>query len=323
MAKDGDYAQLRLPSGEVRRFHVNCRAVVGQVGNLDHENVSLGKAGRNRWRGRAPSVRGVAMNPVDHPMGGGEGKSSGGRHPCSPWGKPTKGLKTRKTQAERQAHRAPPDEVAGEDIHGAFNQEGPVRRRAARAEDRDAEPQRGEAGASRPGRGARRCCPSSWATRSRCTTATSSSRSTSPRTWSATSSASSCPTRVFRGHGQHVAEKTPGARRTREVEPCKRKPSSGTCGSPRASATRCSTSSAAGRGERPDHAAVHAQGGSAHRAEGAQVGGRERAPRGQGAARGPVREGSDRRGRAHAEALAAPGAGARDPDPEAHEPRRR
>jgi large subunit ribosomal protein L2 len=96
MAKDGDYAQLRLPSGEVRSFHVNCRAVVGQVGNLDHENVSIGKAGRNRWRGRNPSVRGVAMNPVDHPMGGGEGKSSGGRHPTTPWGKKTKGLKTRR-----------------------------------------------------------------------------------------------------------------------------------------------------------------------------------------------------------------------------------
>ena len=96
MAKEGDYAQLRLPSGEVRRFHVNCRAVIGQVGNLDHENQSLGKAGRSRWRGRSPSVRGVAMNPVDHPMGGGEGKTSGGRHPCSPWGKITKGLKTRK-----------------------------------------------------------------------------------------------------------------------------------------------------------------------------------------------------------------------------------
>jgi len=96
MAKEGDYAQLRLPSGEVRRFHVNCRAVVGQVGNLDHENISYGKAGRRRWLGRLGSVRGVAMNPVDHPMGGGEGKSSGGRHPCSPWGKITKGLKTRK-----------------------------------------------------------------------------------------------------------------------------------------------------------------------------------------------------------------------------------
>jgi len=96
MAKDGDYAQLRLPSGEVRMFHVNCRAVIGQVGNLDHENVSSGKAGRTRWLGRSPSVRGVAMNPVDHPMGGGEGKTSGGRHPCSPWGQSAKGLKTRK-----------------------------------------------------------------------------------------------------------------------------------------------------------------------------------------------------------------------------------
>jgi large subunit ribosomal protein L2 len=96
MAKEGDYAQLRLPSGEVRRFHITCRAVVGQVGNLDHENVSYGKAGRMRWRGRNPSVRGVAMNPVDHPMGGGEGKSSGGRHPTTPWGKKTKGLKTRR-----------------------------------------------------------------------------------------------------------------------------------------------------------------------------------------------------------------------------------
>jgi large subunit ribosomal protein L2 len=95
MAKEGDYAQMRLPSGEMRRFHVNCRAVVGQVGNVEHENVSYGKAGRMRWRGRYPSVRGVAMNPVDHPMGGGEGKSSGGRHPCSPWGKNAKGLKTR------------------------------------------------------------------------------------------------------------------------------------------------------------------------------------------------------------------------------------
>jgi large subunit ribosomal protein L2 len=80
----------------VRSFHVNCKAVIGQVGNLDHENISYGKAGRRRWLGRSPSVRGVAMNPVDHPMGRGEGKSSGGRHPCSPWGKITKGLKTRK-----------------------------------------------------------------------------------------------------------------------------------------------------------------------------------------------------------------------------------
>jgi large subunit ribosomal protein L2 len=96
MAKEGKYVQLRLPSGEVRMFLNTCRATVGQVGNLDHENVNLGKAGRSRWLGRRPKVRGVAMNPVDHPMGGGEGKSSGGRHPCSPWGMPAKGYRTRK-----------------------------------------------------------------------------------------------------------------------------------------------------------------------------------------------------------------------------------
>jgi len=96
MAKDGDYAHLRLPSGEVRLVHLNCYATLGQVGNIDHENVVLGKAGASRWRGRRPKVRGVAMNPVDHPMGGGEGKASGGRHPCSPWGQQAKGFRTRK-----------------------------------------------------------------------------------------------------------------------------------------------------------------------------------------------------------------------------------
>ena len=95
MAKEGRYAQVRLPSGEVRRVFMECKATIGQVGNIDHENVSLGKAGRSRWLGRSPHVRGVVMNPVDHPMGGGEGKSSGGRHPCTPWGVPTKGHKTR------------------------------------------------------------------------------------------------------------------------------------------------------------------------------------------------------------------------------------
>jgi len=95
MAKEGKYALLRLPSGEVRQVPQRCRATVGQVGNIDHYNVSLGKAGRSRWLGRRPSVRGVAMNPVDHPMGGGEGRSSGGRHPCTPWGKLIKGYKTR------------------------------------------------------------------------------------------------------------------------------------------------------------------------------------------------------------------------------------
>jgi large subunit ribosomal protein L2 len=96
LAKEGNYALLRMPSGEVRKVLSRCRATVGQVGNIDHYNISLGKAGRRRWMGRRPHVRGVAMNPVDHPMGGGEGRSSGGRHPCTPWGKPTKGYKTRK-----------------------------------------------------------------------------------------------------------------------------------------------------------------------------------------------------------------------------------
>ena len=96
VAKEGNMAQLRLPSGEVRLIRMECYATVGEVGNLDRENVSYGKAGRMRWRGRRPKVRGVAMNPVDHPLGGGEGKSSGGRHPVTPWGQPTKGYKTRK-----------------------------------------------------------------------------------------------------------------------------------------------------------------------------------------------------------------------------------
>ena len=99
MAKEGSYVLVRLPSGEVRKFHHLCRACVGQVGNREHESAKLGKAGRTRWFGKRPSVRGVAMNPVDHPMGGGEGKSSGGRHPCTPWGKPTKGYKTRRNKA--------------------------------------------------------------------------------------------------------------------------------------------------------------------------------------------------------------------------------
>lgn len=98
MAKEGSYAQVRLPSGEVRKILVECKATLGQVGNIEHENVSIGKAGRTRWKGRRPIVRGVVMNPIDHPMGGGEGRSSGGRHPCTPWGVPTKGYKTRKNR---------------------------------------------------------------------------------------------------------------------------------------------------------------------------------------------------------------------------------
>jgi len=95
VAKDGKKAILKMPSGEVRTVPIICYATIGQVSNVDHKNVVWGKAGASRWRGRRPSVRGVAMNPVDHPMGGGEGRSSGGRHPCTPWGKPTKGYKTR------------------------------------------------------------------------------------------------------------------------------------------------------------------------------------------------------------------------------------
>lgn len=98
MAKEGDYVTLRLPSGEVRMVHRRCFATIGEMGNATHENVIIGKAGKSRWLGRRPHVRGVAMNPFDHPHGGGEGRTSGGRHPCTPWGKPTKGYKTRKKQ---------------------------------------------------------------------------------------------------------------------------------------------------------------------------------------------------------------------------------
>jgi large subunit ribosomal protein L2 len=95
VSKEGDYALVKLPSSEVRRVHIDCMATIGQVGNVDHENVTLGKAGRSRWLGRKPHNRGVTMNPVDHPHGGGEGKTSGGRNPVTPWGQPTRGFKTR------------------------------------------------------------------------------------------------------------------------------------------------------------------------------------------------------------------------------------
>ena len=104
MARENDYAQLKMPSGEVRMISVNCLATFGLVGNTEHENISLGKAGRTRWLGRRSYVRGVAMNPVDHPMGGGEGKTSGGGHPVSPWGQKAKGLKTRKRKKESNKH---------------------------------------------------------------------------------------------------------------------------------------------------------------------------------------------------------------------------
>jgi len=98
VAKEGSYGHLRLPSGEVKLINLSCTATIGQVGNIDHENVDWGKAGRSRWRGVRPTVRGTAMNPVDHPLGGGEGRTKGGRHPCSPWGQLAKGLKTRKNK---------------------------------------------------------------------------------------------------------------------------------------------------------------------------------------------------------------------------------
>ena len=99
VAKEADYASVKMPSGEIRKINVECFATIGQVGNLDHENVSIGKAGRSRWLGQRPHNRGVSMNPVDHPLGGGEGKTSGGRHPVSPWGLPTKGYKTRNNKS--------------------------------------------------------------------------------------------------------------------------------------------------------------------------------------------------------------------------------
>ncbi len=98
MALEGGYALLRLPSGELRKVREECRATIGDLSNGDHENMSIGKAGRNRWKGIRPQSRGVVMNPVDHPMGGGEGKTSGGRHPVTPWGKPTKGYRTRQNK---------------------------------------------------------------------------------------------------------------------------------------------------------------------------------------------------------------------------------
>jgi large subunit ribosomal protein L2 len=98
LAKEGDYAQIRMPSSEIRKIHLECRATVGEVSNPDHQNVSVGKAGRTRWKGRRPHVRGTAMNPIDHPHGGGEGKAKGGRNPVSPTGQPTKGYKTRKNK---------------------------------------------------------------------------------------------------------------------------------------------------------------------------------------------------------------------------------
>ena len=138
MAKEGDYAQVRLPSGEVRRVSMRCMATIGQVGNLDHENQNLGKAGRNRHMGRRPEVRGVVMNPRDHPHGGGEGKAPTGMPPKTPWGKPAMGYRTRRNKLTgRLIVRSRHAEVGGGGSHVAFRQEGLVRRgSAARAGSR-------------------------------------------------------------------------------------------------------------------------------------------------------------------------------------------
>ena len=130
VAKDGGYATLRLPSGEMRRVLLTCRATVGQVGNVEHGNITGGKAGRSRWLGKRPTVRGSAMNPVDHPHGGGEGKSKGGRHPVTPWGVPTLGKRTRSKHKDiRQADRARPPPREGQAL-SQIVQEGAVRRGA-------------------------------------------------------------------------------------------------------------------------------------------------------------------------------------------------
>ena len=132
VAKDGPYAQLRLPSGEIRNVDLRCRATIGEVGNAEQSNINWGKAGRMRWKGVRPTVRGVAMNPVDHPHGGGEGKTSGGRHPVSPWGQ-KEGRTRRPQQGKRQAHRPPPygrqEAQVGISQDAAQSQKGSVRRR--------------------------------------------------------------------------------------------------------------------------------------------------------------------------------------------------
>ena len=135
MAKEGKYTTLRMPSGEMRMVLSACMATIGQVGNADQSNITIGKAGRSRWLGVRPQTRGTAMNPVDHPHGGGEGRNKG-RHPVSPWGRPTKGAKTRKQQGLRSPDRVAAEEVGGGD--GSFNSQGTVRRRPPGQEGRGA-----------------------------------------------------------------------------------------------------------------------------------------------------------------------------------------
>ena len=144
VAKEGEYASVKMPSGEIRKINIECFATIGQVGNLDHENVSIGKAGRSRWLGKRPHVRGVAMNPVDHPLGGGEGKTSGGRHPVTPWGQPTKGYKTRN---RKSTDRFIVQDGRARSSHGArLTERRALRRHSAARESRSDEPRRREEG---------------------------------------------------------------------------------------------------------------------------------------------------------------------------------
>ncbi len=164
VGRDQGYVSLRLNSGEQRLVHGQCFATVGAVSNPDHMNASLGKAGRNRWLGQRPHNRGVTMNPVDHPHGGGEGRTSGGRHPVSPWGKPTKGKKTRSNKSHRQVHRRIAARPQEEGLsHGAFDLEGAVRRRLPAQEGRRGARFGPLATSSRSGAVARPSCRSSSA----------------------------------------------------------------------------------------------------------------------------------------------------------------
>ena len=219
LAREGEYAQLRLRSGEIRSVHINCRATIGEVGNEEHSLESIGKAGRVRWRGVRPTVRGVAMNPIDHPHGGGEGRTAAGAASGEPVGRAHQGLQDAQEQAHQQHDRAPSQrEERG--VKSTWH----VQSRKARSSIITCWTRWKRRGRhrtsvrSRPGRAARPSCPISSGSRSPCTTASSTSRSTSPRTWSGTSSASSrtrassraTPRRARAAAADKKASPTPG-----------------------------------------------------------------------------------------------------------------
>ena len=211
VAKEGDYASVKMPSGEIRKINVECLATIGQVGNVDHENVSIGKAGRSRWLGKRPHVRGVAMNPVDHPLGGGEGKTSGGRHPVSPWGQPTKGYKTRNRKSTDRF-------IVSGDRSSAWCESlrkleaGSWKHHMSRSlkkgpfvdmpllEKVEAMNRGGEKKVIKTWSRRSTVIPEMVGHTSPCTTAASSSRCTSPRTWSGHKLGEFAPTRQFKGH---------------------------------------------------------------------------------------------------------------------------